>query len=128
MSSWVDDMISEKHIRAARLLVVSLTTNYNSAERKIKSNEIVVKLRERGFAIGDAELRQIIGYIRRNDLCAPGFILSDQGGYWFSTDEKEMQKVWESNHGRAIEIMSNFAPLHKRFKHLLSNQNSLFQL
>jgi hypothetical protein len=128
MSSWVDDMISEKHIRAARLLVVSLSTNYNSAERKIKSNEIVVKLRERGFAIGDAELRQIIGYIRRNDLCAPGFILSDQGGYWFSTDEKEMQKVWESNHGRAIEIMSNFAPLHKRFKHLLSNQNSLFQL
>lgn len=128
MRTWVDDMISEKHIRAARLLVVSLTTNYNSAERKIKSNEIVVKLRERGFAIGDAELRQIIGWIRRNDLCAPGFILSDQGGYWFSTDEKEMQRVWESNHGRAIEIMSNFAPLHKRFKHLLSNQNSLFQL
>jgi hypothetical protein len=128
MRTWVDDMISEKHIRAARLLVVSLTSNYNSAERKIKSNEIVVKLRERGFAIGDAELRQIIGYIRRNDLCAPGFILSDQGGYWFSTDEKEMQRVWESNHGRAIEIMSNFAPLHKRFKHLLSNQNSLFQL
>jgi hypothetical protein len=128
MRTWVDDMISEKHIRAARLLVVSLTSNYNSAERKIKSNEIVVKLRERGFAIGDAELRQIIGWIRRNDLCAPGFILSDQGGYWFSTDEKEMQRVWESNHGRAIEIMSNFAPLHKRFKHLLSNQNSLFQL
>jgi hypothetical protein len=128
MRTWVDDMISEKHIRAARLLVVSLTSNYNSAERKIKSNEIVVKLRERGFAIGDAELRQIIGYIRRNDLCAPGFILSDQGGYWFSTDENEMKKVWESNHGRAIEIMSNFAPLHKRFKHLLSNQNSLFQL
>ncbi len=128
MRTWVDDMISEKHIRAARLLVVSLTSNYNSAERKIKSNEIVVKLRERGFAIGDAELRQIIGYIRRNDLCAPGFILSDSGGYWYSTDEKEMQRVWESNHGRAIEIMSNFAPLHKRFKHLLSNQNTLFQL
>jgi hypothetical protein len=128
MRTWVDDMISEKHIRAARLLVVSLTSNYNSAERKIKSNEIVVKLRERGFAIGDAELRQIIGYIRRNDLCAPGFILSDQGGYWYSTDENEMKKVWESNHGRAIEIMTNFQPLHKRFKHLLSNQNTLFQL
>jgi hypothetical protein len=128
MSNWVDDMISEKHRRIAGLLIKSLQTNYNCSSRKIKSNEIIVKLRARGASIGDAELREIIGWIRRNDMCAPGFILSDNGGYWFSTDENEMKKVWESNHGRAIEIMTNFQPLHKRFKHLLSNQNTLFQL
>jgi len=121
-------MISEKHRRIAGLLIKSLQTNYNCSSRKIKSNEIIVKLRARGASIGDAELREIIGWIRRNDMCAPGFILSDNGGYWFSTDENEMKKVWESNHGRAIEIMTNFQPLHKRFKHLLSNQNTLFQL
>jgi hypothetical protein len=127
MSNWVDDMISDKHIRIARLLVVSFCSNYNSSDNKIKSNAIIQKLRERGFSIGDAELRDIIGYIRRNDLCSPGFILSDNNGYWYSENENEMQKVWQSNHGRALEIMANFAPLHKRFKHLISEQNSIFK-
>jgi hypothetical protein len=126
MSGWVNDMISDKHRRVAHLLIISLQTNYNSSSRKIKSNEIIAKLRDREISIGDAELREIIGFIRKNDLCAPGFILSDNGGYWFSTDEAEMQRVWESNHGRALEIMTNFAPLHKRFKHLISEKNSLF--
>ena len=124
----VETISSEKQRRVVDLLIRSFTSNYNSSEKKIKSSEIVTKLRERGFSVGDVELREIIGYIRRNDLCAPGFILSDNGGYWFSTDEKEMQKVWESNHGRAIEIMMNFAPLNKRFKHLISEKNSLFNL
>ena len=38
--NWVDDMISDKHIRIARLLVVSFCTNYNNADSKIKSNEM----------------------------------------------------------------------------------------
>jgi hypothetical protein len=124
--SWVKDMISDKHIRIARLLILSLKTNYNSQDYKIKSHEVIVKLRERGFSICDAELRQIIGFIRRNDLCNPGFILSDNGGYWYSEDENEMETVWQSNHGRAIEIIKNFKPLYKRFKHLMNEQNSLF--
>lgn len=124
--NWQQEMISEKQQRIAGLLIRSFRTNYNSANSKIKSGDIINKLSERGFACGDAELREIIGHIRRNDLCSPGFILSDNGGYWYSEDEQDMQRVWESNHGRAIEIMTNFAPLHKRFKHLLSTKNSLF--
>lgn len=120
------EIISVKHKRIAGLLMLSFRTNYNSCTNKIKSNAIIVKLRERGYSVNDAELREIIGHIRRNDLCSPGFILSDNNGYWYSENEIEMQKVWESNHGRAIEIMSNFAPLHKRFKHLISEQNSIF--
>lgn len=122
----VENIISDKQKRIAGLLMLSFRTNYNSSFLKIKSNAIVAKLRERGYGCTDAELREIIGHIRRNDLCSPGFILSDNGGYWYSEDEEEMQKVWQSNHGRAIEIMSNFAPLHKRFKHLINERNSIF--
>lgn len=113
--NWVDDMISDKHKNIARLLIASLCTNYNSPDNKIKSNLIITRLRERGYNVGDAELREVIGFIRRNDLCSPGFILSDNGGYWYSENEEEMQTVWQSNHGRAIEIIKNFQPLYKRF-------------
>ena len=109
----VTEFISEKQQRIAGLLIRSFRTNYNSSATKIKSNAIIQKLRDRNFSCGDAELREIIGHIRRNDLCSPGFILSDTGGYWYSEDETEMIKVWESNYGRAIEIMTNFQPLHK---------------
>lgn len=120
------EVISEKHQRIAGLLIRSFRANYNCADLKIKSNLIIVRLRERGFNINDAELREVIGHIRRNDICSPGFILSDNTGYWYSEKEEEMKKVWECEHGRALKIMLNFSPLHRRFKHLINQQNSLF--
>lgn len=119
-------MLNTKQQQIAGLLILSFRMNYNNYERKIKSNEIVNRLRERCYSCNDAELREIIGHIRRNDLCGPGFILSDNTGYWYSEDEKEMERVWNSNHSRALEIMNNFAPLSRRFKHLISEKNSLF--
>lgn len=121
-----DNDISDKHKKIAGLLMLSFRTNYNSCERKIKSNLIIEGLRSRNYSVGDAELREIIGHIRRNDLCSPGFILSDREGYWYSENEMEMQRVWESEHGRALNIMRNFQPLHKRFKHLISEKDSIF--
>ena len=118
--------LSEKQQRIARLLIVSLRTNYSASDQKIKSTEIIKAVRARGFTLHDAELRQIIGYIRRQDLCAPGFILSDGGGYWYSEDENEMQQVWASEYGRALNILHNFKPLHRRFKHLQGLANNLF--
>ena len=122
----VTEFISEKHQRIAGLLIRSFRTNYNSEEAKIKSNLIITRLRERGFSCHDAEFRDILGHIRRHDLCAPGFILSDNCGYWYSEDEKEMQKVWESEYGRSMNHLKNFAPLHRRFKHLISEKDSIF--
>lgn len=89
--------------------------------------QIIEKLKLRNYIVGEAELRQLFGHIRRNDLAKPGFILSDNEGYWYSEDTIEMQRVWESQYGRAVEIMTNFAPLHRRFKHLITDKNSLFQ-
>jgi hypothetical protein len=122
------ETISEKQQRIAGMLMHGFRVNHNSAAKKIKASLIISRLRERGCNIGDAELRDIIGHIRRNDLCSPGFILSDNGGYWYSEDRNEMELVWKSQYGRAIEIMKNFQPLHKRFKHLVSEENSIFKI
>jgi hypothetical protein len=117
---------NEKQERAVRLLVLSFKQNHNNGNKKIKAAEIIEKLKTRNYNISDAELRQLFAFIRRHDLAAPGFILSDNEGYWYSEDEAEMQRVWKSQYNRAIEIMTNFAPLHKRFKHLLTDKDSLF--
>ncbi len=120
------ETISEKHQQMAGMLIRGFRLNHNSAANKIKASVIIARLKDRGHSINDAELRQIIGYIRRNDLCSPGFILSDNNGYWYSDDKDEMQQVWKSQYGRALEIMKNFQPLHKRFKHLVNEENSMF--
>lgn len=105
----------------------SLKLNHNTPMLKIKSDVIIQKLSERNYKICDAELRLIFGHIRRNNLCAPGFILADSGGYWYSEDMNEMKTVWKTEYGRALKIMQNFAPLHKLFKHLEDEQGLVFE-
>lgn len=122
------ETISEKHQMIAGQVILGFRTNHNGADKKIKSTDILTGLRRRGYSINDAELRQVIGHIRRNDLCSPGFILSDNSGYWYSESPEDMQQVWKSQYGRAVEIMKNFQPLHKRFKHLVSEKDSMFNL
>lgn len=122
------ESISDKQQMIAGQVILGFRVNHNGADKKIKSADIIAGLKRRSYNIGDAELRQIIGHIRRNDLCSPGFILSDNSGYWYSESPDDMQQVWKSQYSRAIEIMKNFQPLNKRFKHLLSEQDSMFNL
>ena len=114
--------LSPEQIRAAGLIILSMKNKYNSDKMKIKAKEIIIRLDGRGYKIHDADLRRIIGHIRRNDMCSPGFILSDNGGYWYSEETKDLKKVWETEYGRALAILKNFSPLRKRFKHLISKE------
>jgi len=120
------EQISEKHQRIAGLLMRNLKNNHGSVNTKIKAREIMAALKLRGYSVDDGELRSIIGHIRRNDLCAPGFILSDPGGYWYSENLEDMEPVLETEYGRALKIMLNFRPLRRRIRHLLAGKNSLF--
>jgi hypothetical protein len=110
-------LLSEQEQKAVAIICNSFRMNYNNAGRKIKikSAEVVKKLKERGHDLNDADLRNILAFIRRNHLLKPGFILSDNGGYWYSENLDEMKRVWESQYGRVREIMANFKPLHDMF-------------
>lgn len=105
--------------------IVKYFTGFNNGV-KIKSPEIVERIKKAGWKFSDSELRVLIGHIRRNDLCAPGFILSDRTGYWYSENLGELKEVWKSEYSRAINILKNFAPLRKRFKHLMNEKDTLF--
>jgi hypothetical protein len=107
--------LKEKEAKVVGLICKSFRLNYNNRLSKITSDSIVKKLRAKGHDINGASLRNILAYIRRNNLMQPGFILSDNLGYWYSENFEEMRRVWKSQYGRAIEIMTNFKPLHEMF-------------
>jgi hypothetical protein len=97
--------------KIAALLIVSFRANYNRESLKLTSDVIVRKVKERGYLFSGAKLRAFLGTIRHHNLAAPGFIVSDNGGYWYTEDISEMRDFWESQRGRVIEIM-----LYEKFK------------
>ncbi len=103
--------------KIAALLIVSFRTNYNHQDLQITNDVIVRKVKERGYKFSGAKLRAILGTIRHHDMAAPGFIVSDNGGYWYTEDVAEMLEFWNSQRGRVIEIMKNVHPLYRLFKY-----------
>lgn len=112
--------LSPDELKLINLICKSLVVNYNSVNNKIKSAEIILKLSERGIIVKDEDVRSVIRWVKRNDYVSPGFILTSSTGFWYSEDEKEMEQVYRSEWGRAIEVLTNIKPLYRRFKHLHS--------
>lgn len=121
------ELVSEKYQKVAGLLMWAFTKHYHSSNQKIKSDEIRRRLALRGYKVHDAELRDIIAHVRRSNMLSPGFILSDNGGYWYSEDPKEQKEVWKSQYERALSIMQNFAHLRKLFQHHEDSQGLLLE-
>ena len=108
--------LSDIEKKIAGLLVLSFKTNYNSANSKIKNDTIVKKVTERGYRFSGAKLRSLLGFIRHNHLARPGFIVSDNEGYWYTEDREELHEFWASQRGRVLEIMKNVHPLYEMLK------------
>ena len=108
--------LSETDRKLVALLVKSFRTNYNRKKLQITNDVIVRKIRERGYRFSGAKLRVLIGLIRQHNLARTGFIVSDNGGYWYTEDVSEMRDFWNSQRGRVIEIMKNVHPLYELFK------------
>ena len=108
--------LNQTDLKLVALLVKSFRTNYNSAKDKITSDVVVRKVRERGHSFSGAKFRALLGTIRSQNWTAPGFIVSDNTGYWYTEDIHEMHDFWKSQRGRVMEIMKNVHPLFKRFK------------
>lgn len=119
------ELVNEKTMRVAGWIMRSLILQHNNQETKIKSDDMVKAIRNGGYRMDGAELREIIGHIRRNDLCRPGFIVSDNGGYWYTEKVEEMEKAWQTEFNRARNILKNFNPLRRRVKHLISEKTAM---
>lgn len=98
---------------------------YPGREYRIKSEYLRLKLQDIAGApraLLDMELQNALGFMRREDMLAPGFILSDNKGYWYSEDEEEQMDTWQTQMDRATCMLKNFAPIYRRYK---INQNQL---
>lgn len=111
-----EQQLSDTDRRIAGLLILSFRTNYNSAEAKITNDVIVRKVRDRGYKFSGAKLRHLLGHIRHRHLARPGFIVSDNAGYWYTEDHAELLDFWRSQRGRVLEIMNNVHPLYELLK------------
>lgn len=103
--------LSEKELAAIPIIAEGFRQRYNSADTKIKTDRMIVKLKLRGHALTGVSIRRILGFLRRAEAMQPGFILSDAGGYWYSENKDEWAECWEREYGRAMEIIQNFHPL-----------------
>lgn len=119
----VATILNDRDLRIAKLVCNSFRLNYNG--NKIKSSEIINALAIRNIKITDASFREILGVIRENDMCYPGFIVSDNTGYWYTENIEEMKRFWDSQHGRVCSIMKNISALYRRLK-IPANQIAIF--
>lgn len=84
-------------------IIVSLISEAKDYDHRINSLHIIQRLSERQIAISDSRIRKIIQHIRKKHtlrgLCA------DSGGYWLSTDPKEIRNYAYESYGSRIREM-----------------------
>jgi hypothetical protein len=97
---------------------------FNGRSNIVVSERIVSLLQQEGHQVGDAKFRSLLGVIRRNRSCTKylkkyygieqhAFVVSNNEGYWWTTDMDEMKEFWKSQHGRVCEIMMNSHELYE---------------
>ena len=90
--------------------------HFNDKNRAIKTEALLSFLRyEHNVKTNDRKLRAALGFIRRNDMLNPGFIVSDVNtGYWFSNDTAEHREFINDQLNRMSNQFDNIKELHKR--------------
>jgi 2-hydroxy-3-keto-5-methylthiopentenyl-1-phosphate phosphatase len=83
------------------IVIRGLKTHYGK-ENAIKSEEIVTKLKEKGFDISGVRLRKIIHHIREHALLV--CVVGSSQGYYVSEELEDMKKQSDSIRGREIAL------------------------
>jgi hypothetical protein len=106
-------------------------------EKKITSSEIEMKYKNIGIKMNGHKIRAIVHHIRYHRDIVIGnkryFLISDNTGYWLSSEMAEIQKFAKSLEERAGSILSiklavdHFLTGHASNNFINENQGDLFQ-
>lgn len=108
----------------AKELISILSKSHNSKLTAIKT-EVVLK----NYALGYSarHLRSVVEFIRKNDLAAPSYLVSNTvNGYWLTNDISEMKGFLNQELDRVSNQYGNIQPLHQRL--INKKQNTVQQL
>ena len=89
-------------------------TNFSTKQNAVFRKDLLKKY---NLGYSDRLLRQYIQYIRQNDLCGKGFILSNvKNGYWYTEDEGEMKHFITQELGRMATQFESLEKLQLRLR------------
>lgn len=100
---------NKKKFEIVQTLISVFKGNYKTVDRAVSTEVLLYDLKAKGLATISAEtLRELIKYIRDNNLMKPGYIVSSVNkGYWLSTDKSEISDFL--NHMKGSENVSQTA-------------------
>jgi hypothetical protein len=91
----------------------------------ITSTEMIAKIRERyDVELSDVLVRTVINHIRNHDLL-PGLV-AGSGGYYITSDPREVKKYIDSLNGREQEIRRIKEGMQAYLKKLVTGKQSNF--
>ena len=98
-------------------LIALFKSLYTGNENSVKTDQLLFEFAKLNIATSGQTIRHLIGMIRRNDLVAPGAILSDvSNGYWLSNDQAEMSAFIDKQMNRMSNQYQNIKALHQRIR------------
>lgn len=107
--------LKENELQMVDVIIGLFKSLYQGNENAVKTDRILFELSQLHIPTSGSVLRNVIGHIRRNDLMAPAYIISDVGyGYWLSNDEIEMRDFLEKQLNRMANQFLNVKHLKQR--------------
>jgi hypothetical protein len=100
-------------------LLTVFRERYSGKDKAVKTADLLFHLKASGKCnLSPQTLRELIGYIRQNDLLAPGFIISNvNNGYWLSLDKAELDGFIDQELNRMSNQFGNIEMLHQRIRY-----------
>jgi hypothetical protein len=116
----------EQDLALVDVLISVFKDCYSGSDNAVKTDKLLFKLTGLNVYVSPAMLRDAIGHIRKHDMLAPGFILSDVSyGYWLSYEHHEQDDFIEKMLNRMANQFQNLQSLHKRVRHGKNTSNTL---
>lgn len=107
----------ESELKLVDVVIGLFKSLYQGNDKAIKNDHLLFELAKLGHPTSGNTLRTVIGHIRRNDMLAPAYIVSDVSyGYWLTNDETEMRVFFDKMMNRMANQYQNMQHLHQRLK------------
>jgi hypothetical protein len=104
--------IGRATIEEAEQLIAVLSCNHKTKSSAVKTDILLKKYR---LGYSARHLRMVIELIRKNDLAAPAFLVSNtQVGYWITSDLSEMKAFLNQELDRVSNQVDNINTLRMR--------------